>query len=65
MKDFERIDTVKQYNKSMGVDTLHPLVSVVNFDEIPTYHNFRRYMGVYAVFLKNIKCGDMVWLSTL
>lgn len=59
MREIERIDTVKQYNESMGVDTLHPLVSVVNFDEIPTYQNFRRYMGVYAVFLKNIKCGDM------
>jgi AraC-like DNA-binding protein len=59
MKDIERIDTVRQYNESMGVDTLHPLVSVVNFDEIPTYQYFRRYMGVYAVFLKYIKCGDM------
>jgi len=59
MKDFERIDTVRQYNESMGVDTLHPLVSVVNFDEIPTYQYFRRYMGVYAVFLKYIKCGNM------
>ena len=59
MKDVERIDTVRQYNESMGVDTLHPLVSVVNFDEIPTYQYFRRYMGVYAVFLKYIKCGDM------
>lgn len=59
MREIERIDTVRQYNESMGVDTLHPLVSVVNFDEIPTYQNFRRYMGVYAVFLKNIKCGDM------
>ncbi|ETZ22322.1 AraC family transcriptional regulator [Pedobacter sp. V48] len=59
MKDVERINTVRQYNESMGVDTLHPLVSVVNFDEIPTYQYFRRYMGVYAVFLKYIKCGDM------
>jgi AraC-like DNA-binding protein len=59
MKEVERIDTVRQYNESMGVDTLHPLVSVVNFDEIPTYQYFRRYMGVYAVFLKYIKCGDM------
>lgn len=59
MREIERIDTVRQYNESMGVDTLHPLVSVVNFDEIPTYQNFRRYMGIYAVFLKNIKCGDM------
>ncbi|HCC93857.1 MAG TPA: AraC family transcriptional regulator [Flavobacteriaceae bacterium] len=59
MEEIERIDTVKQYNDSVGVGTLHPLVSVVDFDEIPTYQYFRRYMGVYAVFLKNIKCGDM------
>ncbi|WP_343319398.1 helix-turn-helix domain-containing protein [Sphingobacterium multivorum] len=59
MEQVDRYDTVKQYNDSMGVDTLHPLVSVVNFNEIPTVQNFRRYMGIYAVFLKNIKCGDM------
>ncbi|MBO9675445.1 MAG: helix-turn-helix transcriptional regulator [Sphingobacteriaceae bacterium] len=59
MEQIERIDTVGQYNNSMGVDTLHPLVSVVNFNEIPAVQNFRRYMGIYAVFLKNIKCGDM------
>lgn len=59
MEEVERIDTVKQYNDSVGVDTLHPLVSVVNFDEIPTYQYFRRYMGVYAVFLKYMNCGDM------
>lgn len=59
MDEVERIDTVKQYNDSVGVDTLHPLVSVVNFDEMPTYQYFRRYMGVYAIFLKYINCGDM------
>lgn len=59
MEKVERIDTVKQYNDTVGADTLHPLVSIVNFDEIPTYQYFRRYMGIYAVFLKNIKCGDM------
>ncbi|MFT3824006.1 MAG: helix-turn-helix domain-containing protein [Chitinophagaceae bacterium] len=59
MEKVERIDTVKQYNDSVGAETLHPLVSVVNFDEIPTFHSFRRYMGIYAVFLKNIKCGDI------
>jgi|SRR5690606_13160506 len=59
MEQVERIDRVKQYNDTLGVDTLHPLVSVVNFDEMPTYQYFRRYMGIYAVFLKYIKCGDM------
>lgn len=59
MNTIERIDTVKQYNDSVGADTLHPLVSVVDFDQIPSFQYFRRYMGVYAVFLKYIKCGDM------
>ena len=59
MEQMERIDTVNQYNSWMGVDTLHPLVSVINFNEIASIHYFRRYMGIYAVFLKNIKCGDM------
>lgn len=59
MEQVERIDTVKQYNQAVGVETLHPLVSVVDFDEMPTYQYFRRYMGIYAVFLKYIKCGDM------
>lgn len=59
MEAIERIETVKQYNDAMGVDTKHPLVSVVNFDEIPTYQRFRRYMGLYCIFLKNVNCGDM------
>nr|WP_295926648.1 helix-turn-helix transcriptional regulator [uncultured Dyadobacter sp.] len=59
MEHVERIDTVKQYNESVGVDTRHPLVNVVNFDKMPTYQYFRRYMGVYSIFLKYVKCGDM------
>lgn len=61
MEQVERIDTVKQYNNWIGVETLHPLVSVINFSEIPTVQHFRRYMGIYAVFFKNIKCGDMIY----
>ena len=61
MDEVKRIDTVRNYNDYMGVDTLHPLVSVVNFNEIPAIIYFRMYLGVYAVFLKNIKCGDMTY----
>ncbi len=61
MEKTERIDTVKQYNDHAGVDTLHPLVSVVRFSELPFVRNFRRYMGIYAVFLKDNKCGDILY----
>ncbi|MGY0034777.1 helix-turn-helix domain-containing protein [Pedobacter sp. NJ-S-72] len=61
MEQVDRIDTVKTYNEYAGVDTLHPLVSVINFNEVPTIQHFRRYLGVYAIFLKNIKCGDIIY----
>lgn len=61
MEQVERIDAVRQYNNYAGVDTLHPLVSVINFNEVATIQHFRHYMGLYAVFLKNIKCGDMTY----
>jgi AraC-like DNA-binding protein len=61
MEQVERIDTVRRYNELAGADTLHPLVSIVNFNEIPTIQHFRRYLNVYAVFLKNIKCGNIIY----
>lgn len=59
MEKIEKIDTISQYHELTGVDTLHPLVSVINFNEVPTIQQFRRHMGLYAVFLKNVKCGDI------
>ena len=61
MEQVKRIDTVSQYNAYIGSDTHHPLVSVVNFSEIPSILHFKHYLGIYAVFLKNIKCGNMTY----
>lgn len=48
MEQVERMDSIKQYNEYIGVDTLHPLVSVVNFDDMEPIQHFKRLMGVYA-----------------
>lgn len=61
MEKIKRIDTVHEYNVHIGVDTLHPLVSVIDFDEVPTVINYKMYMGIYAIFLKNIKCGNITY----
>lgn len=61
MEKVERIDTVRNYNDFAGVDTLHPLVSVINFSDLHAIGSFRRYMGIYAVFLKDTKCGDILY----
>lgn len=60
MKEVIKLDTVDQYNRLFGLETLHPLVSVVNLSEatrFPTH--FTMNYGVYALFLKNVKCGDI------
>lgn len=60
MDEVIKIDTVDRYNKLFGLETLHPLVSVVDLskaEEWPT--DFRLNYGIYALFLKDTKCGDI------
>lgn len=61
MNGIQKFNTVDEYNKVMGVETRHPLVTVIDFSktihqgEYPDGHSF----GYYTVFLKEQKCGDM------
>lgn len=60
MKEVIKLDTVGQYNQFFGLETLHPLVSVVDLSEatkFPTH--FTMNYGIYALFLKKVKCGDI------
>ena len=60
MKEVIKLDTVDQYNRLFGLETLHPLVSVVNLSEatrFPTH--FTMTTGCMTLFLKNVKCGDI------
>lgn len=58
--DVIKLDKVEQYNDLFGLETLHPLVSVVDLKEATRFptHFIINY-GVYALFLKDIKCGDI------
>ena len=59
MDEILKLDQIFQYNEMMGQETLHPLVSVVDFSKCtPIQHRLQRY-GFYAVFLKDVKCGDI------
>ncbi len=61
MEKLVRFDSVKQYNTHEGVETLHPLVSVVRFNEKPKLLKLKAYFNVYAVFLKLEKCGELTY----
>lgn len=59
MDEILKLDNVCQYNKLMGQDTLHPLVSVIDFSKVQPLQHRRMSYGFYTVFLKEIKCGDI------
>lgn len=59
MEEIARLDHVYQYNELMGIETLHPLVSVIDMSKCPRMRHSRRLYGFYCIFLKDIKCGDL------
>ncbi len=61
MSDVTRINTVTEYNNMVGVETLHPLVSIVDFSKVEPFCYFKSQLGVYAIFLKESKCGNMTY----
>lgn len=55
-----RLDTVDDYNKLFGFETRHPLVSVVDLkDATRVPKRFTVNYGIYAVFLKDTRCGTL------
>lgn len=61
MSEIIRISTISKYNKLVSHETLHPLVSIVDFSKVEPFSSFRMQLGFYAIFLKDLKCGDMIY----
>ncbi len=59
MKELLEIPTIKEYNDYMGVETIHPLISIIDFSEVRSLHRYRTMLGFYAMFFKDKTCGDM------
>ena len=55
------IENIFQYNERVGVETLHPLVSVIDMSRARRLSHQRQTYGFYTVFLKEVKCGDMIY----
>lgn len=64
METIFRVDSIDDYNRAMGMETRHPLVTVVNEGDIkqfPFKDEVTYQYGVYALFLKQTYCGDMTY----
>lgn len=60
MDDIIKMDSVDKYNQLFGLETLHPLVSVIDLSEAKNFPtHFTINYGIYALFLKDTKCGDI------
>lgn len=63
-KEILRLDSVDAYNRAMGFETKHPLVAVVDLSKADPVaaRKARTYeYGVYALWLKQTKCGDITY----
>lgn len=57
--EIQKIKTVGEYSQLRGVETLHPLITILDYSNLkllePASYNF----GFYCIFLKETKCGDL------
>lgn len=64
MEKVFRFDTINEYNVLNNHETLHPLVSVIDFSKANPRSwggekRVKLFFGFYCIFLKDVKCGDL------
>ncbi|HSZ34364.1 MAG TPA: helix-turn-helix domain-containing protein [Puia sp.] len=61
MDNIKRFETIYDYNVFNNNETLHPLISVVDLSKADPRQGSKMFFGFYTVFLKEVKCGDMMY----
>lgn len=62
MSEILNFDRIQEYNDFLGIETLHPLINAINYSEIgEEYRHIRKRYGFYIIFLKDVKCGDLMY----
>jgi AraC family transcriptional activator of pobA len=59
MGQIVKLETVAQYNLMRKVPTLHPLITLINLSEAEPMPAATFNFGLYAVYLKELKCGEL------
>jgi AraC family transcriptional activator of pobA len=61
MANIKRFETIYDYNVFNNNETLHPLISVVDLSRANPRQGSKMYFGFYTIFLKEVKCGDLMY----
>lgn len=59
MNEVIKLDNIDQYNKIRGVKTQHPLITVIDLSKAEPMTARTFNFGLYAVYLKELKCGEI------
>lgn len=59
MSDVVNFNTVDDYNKFNNHETTHPLVGIIDFSKARKRTGSKMNFGLYCIFLKDVKCGDL------
>lgn len=59
MEEIIKLDSIAQYNAIRGVPTLHPLITVMDLSKAQPMPVGKFNFGLYAIYLKEVKCGDL------
>lgn len=59
--DMINFNSVSDYNDYNNHETLHPLVSVIDFSKAKIRTGRKMGFGLYCIFLKDVNCGDLVY----
>lgn len=59
MENIIRLESVQDYNRLLGAETLHPLVSVTDLSTLKSIRHCRKNFGFYCIFFKELECGTI------
>lgn len=59
MGEILRVDTISDYYDWLDTKPMNPLISIVDYSKLGPGIPARKLYGFYAVFLKDVKCGDL------
>lgn len=61
MEDILDFKSIAEYNEMLGVETLHPLVSVIDLSKAKPMRHMRHTFNFYSIYLKNEKNCDLLY----
>ncbi|MCM1078575.1 MAG: helix-turn-helix domain-containing protein [Bacteroidales bacterium] len=61
MNSIIKLNNVQDYNRLLGAETLHPLVSVTDLSTLESIRHCRKNFGFYCVFFKELDCGTVLY----